>query len=114
MRHTLSLIPSRRPGFIWFHRREEIAGTPKALESLRKTKELINASWSVLQRDDLSVGAKLLFCALRYRDEYVVCIEPRAIATQTGVSEQKVRNCLNELADTGAISSWLGNLVFFD
>lgn len=66
----------------------------------------------VMQRADLSAGARLLFSTLRAREDYVVCIDPRAVAVRLGVSERKLTSCLGELTRAGVIAGWLGNLVF--
>jgi len=66
------------------------------------------------ERTELSPGARRLFSAINSHGTYVVCIDPHAIAVKSGVSEQILPHCLNELRRAGMISTWMGNLVFFD
>lgn len=106
-------IPYRSvPAMTWRFR-----GTPSREASggefRRKAQGMFCASWQVMQRTDLSFGAKLLYCVLRTQDDSVICIDPRAIADFVGVSPEKVRGCLAELRHAGVITGWMGNLLFF-
>ena len=114
MRPLLPHAVAYRQNRKWRYRPGEIIDPLRTHDSLRKTTELLNSSAAVLQREDLSVGAKTLYRVLCHQNEYVICIDPRTLASVAGVSEQKIRNCLNELASAGAISMWMGNLVFFE
>ena len=102
---------SRGTGLRW-HCRTPAQPTLPA-DTQAKTRELLRASCSVLQRDDLSPDAQQLFRLLRAEDAYVVCIDPRAVATQVGGDERQLQGCFRELARAGVISGRLGNLVFF-
>jgi hypothetical protein len=110
------MLPSsltQGPHRCWRCRGQQDAPPPHGAESFRKARELVSLSWSVLQRDDLSAGAKLLYAALDPHDEYVVCCDPGAISAQVGLPEHTIDTCLNELTRAGIIHSRLGNLVFF-
>lgn len=105
LRHRLHVL--------WRYRDAAAAPAPPGHDSFRKTRELFSTSWSVLQRDDLSAGAKMLYSALDSPDQYVVCLDRSTITTRVGLNEQAIDTCLNELTRAGVISSRMGNLVFF-
>lgn len=110
MTFRLPQVPSNGSGHKWRHRRP--SGDAPPADSTANLPELLAVSCTTLHRE-LSPGAKQLFSAIN-RNEYVICIDPRTIATLSGVSEQKLPHCLNELRRAGMISTWIGNLVFFD
>lgn len=114
MKNRLSQMLFHGSGLKWRHRRQELAETARVSDPLLDTRELFAASHSPAQRAHLSPGARLLYRTLCGHDEYVICIDPPAIAAQVGVSEQKIHCCLNELRRAGIISTWIGNLVFFE
>ena len=111
MRRMLPQGMAQGQSLRWRHRTAESA--PPAQPSQPITGELQTPAQSVLQREDLSAGAKTLYRALCEWNEYVVCIDPGDLSSLVGVSEQKLYSCLHELTRAGVISSCLGNLVFF-
>lgn len=72
----------------------------------------VQSCCSVLQRHDLTLGARLLYCGLRAQDDAVVCADPDAIAAFIGIRPTHVRHWLSELSRDGIITEQLGNLVF--
>ncbi|MHB0936090.1 MAG: hypothetical protein ACYDCO_24385 [Armatimonadota bacterium] len=111
MKFRFPQVPANGSGHKWRHRRP--SGETATADSTAAMPELLAAACSATQRNNLSPGARRLFNAIN-RNEYVICIDPRTMAALADVSEQKLPLCLNELRRAGMISTWIGNLVFFD
>jgi len=114
MKNRLSQMLFHGPGLKWRLRRQESTETAWESDPLLDAQELFATSHPATQRANLSPGARLLYRTLCSHAEYVICIDPCALAAQVGVSEQKIHCCLNELRRAGMINTWIGNLVFFD
>ena len=114
MGQMLPLQVQEARGAKWFHRSTPAMGEIRNTQSRRKAQELLSSTLDVLHRHDLSIGAKLLYCALRTQDERVVCIDPQEVADKVGVRPERVHGCLDELTRTGVVADRIGNLLFFN
>jgi|GEM_PF-2447804 len=114
MKHRLTQVISHGSGLKWHHRRWESARTQLEYDILEDAQELFAATRPIVQRIDLSHDSWLLYRILITNDDYVICLDIRALAARMEISEQKIHGCLNELHRIGLIGMRMGNLVFFD
>lgn len=110
MKFRFAPLTAHRSSRQWQYRRLPADAPPEAGTKLPTLPALPRTA----ARTELSPAARRLFHAINCHDTYVICIDPHAIAAKSGISEQTLPQCLNELCRAGMISMWMGNLVFFD